>query len=115
MTRRIFTQEFRDQAVNLTYTSGKSVRQIADDLGINANMLRRWRREGRASGDGVVAFPGAGHARDEELLNLRKALRRAELERDILKHILSLLRHFSAACQAGHRLETFEFKMRALY
>ncbi len=41
MTRRIFTQEFKDQAVNLTYTSDKSVRQIADDLGINANMMNR--------------------------------------------------------------------------
>jgi transposase len=85
MTRRKFTQEFKEQAVRLTYTSDKSVQQIADDLGINANMLHRWRREHRASGDGTVAFPGHGHARDEELLNLRKALKQAEMERDILK------------------------------
>ncbi len=85
MTRRIFTREYKDQAVRLTYTSDKSVRQIADDLGINANMLHRWRREHREAGGGTVAFPGAGPARDEELLSLRKALKQAELERDILK------------------------------
>jgi transposase len=85
MTRRKYTPEFKQQAVKLTYTSHKSVQQIADDLGIAANMLHRWRRQFQASGDGVVAFPGSGHARDEELQSLRKALRQAELERDILK------------------------------
>ena len=85
MTRRNYTQEFKEQAVKLTFTSHKSVQHIANDLGINANMLRRWRRQYQASGDGLVAFPGPGHARDEELLNLRKALKQTEMERDILK------------------------------
>jgi transposase len=85
MARRKYTQEFKEQAVKLTYTSNKSIRQIAADLGLNANMLDRWRREDRLSGNGTVAFPGNGHARDEEVLNLRKALKQAEMERDILK------------------------------
>ena len=42
MTRRKFPQEFKDQAVNLTYTSPQSGQQIADDLGIAANKLHRW-------------------------------------------------------------------------
>ena len=91
MTRRKYTQEFKEQAVKLTYTSDKSIAQIAADLGINANMLDRWRREHRESGNGRVAFPGNGHARDEELLNLRKALRQAEMERDILKKAVAYL------------------------
>jgi transposase len=85
MTRRKYTREFKEQAVKLTYTSNKTVQQIAADLGINANMLDRWRREDQASGDGTVAFPGNGRARDEELLHLCKALKQAEMERDILK------------------------------
>ena len=93
MARRIYTQEFKEQAVKLTYTSGKSVQQIADDLGIAANMLHRWRREYQASGDGTVAFPGPGHARDEELLNLRKALKQAQMERDILKKAVAFFAH----------------------
>ena len=85
MVRRKYTREFKEQAVKLSYTSNKNVHQIAADLGINANMLDRWRREYRTSGDGTVAFPGNGQARDEELLHLRKALKQAEMERDILK------------------------------
>ena len=85
MNRRKYTQEFKEQAVKLSRTSGKSVRQIAEDLGINVNMLDRWRREHQVSGKGKVTFPGNGNARDEELLNLRKALKQAEMERDILK------------------------------
>lgn len=89
MARRKHTREFKEQAVKLTYTSNKPVAQIAADLGINANMLDRWRREDRASGGGPVAFPGKGRARDEELLNLRKALKQAEMERDILKKVVA--------------------------
>ena len=85
MNRRKYTQEFKEQAVKLSRTSDKSVRQIAEDIGINPNMLDRWRREHRVSGKGKVAFPGNGNARDEELLNLRKALKQAEMERDVLK------------------------------
>ena len=90
MLRRKYTQEFKEQAVKLTLTSNKSVRQIAANLGINPNMLDRWRREHQANGDGTVAFPGNGNARDEELLNLRKALKQAEMERDILKKAVAL-------------------------
>ena len=90
MTRRKYTQEFKEQAVKLTHTSDKGVEQIAADLGIHSKMLGRWRREHQASGKGTVAFPGNGNVRDEELLNLRKALKQAEMERDILKKAVAL-------------------------
>lgn len=68
----------------LTYGDGKSIQQVAMELGIAANMLHRWRHEYEASaGEGV--FPGSGHARDEEMVRLRKALKQAEMERDVLK------------------------------
>jgi len=85
MAKRKYTQEFKVQAVELTFTGNKGVRQVAEDLGINANMLDRWRRQYLATDKSNVAFPGNGNSRDEELLNLRKALKQAEMERDILK------------------------------
>ncbi len=91
MNRRQYTREFKEQAVQLTYTSGKPVSAIASDLGINSNMLHRWRREEQASRGGVIAFPGHGQTRDEELMQLRKALKQAELERDILKKAIAFL------------------------
>lgn len=32
--RRIFTEEFKREAVRLTETSGRTIMQVADDLGI---------------------------------------------------------------------------------
>ena len=82
MARKKYTTEFKEQAVKLSFVSGTSVAQTAADLGIPANMLHRWRRESQQVGR---IFPGHGHARDEEMAELKKRLKQAELERDILK------------------------------
>lgn len=86
MARKIYTQEFKEQAVKLSYSNGKSVAMTAADLGLPPNMLHRWRREAKLTGR---AFPGHGKARDEELAELKKRLKLAELERDILKKAIS--------------------------
>jgi transposase len=83
MARKKYTTEFKEQAVKLSYVSDTSVAQTAADLGIPANMLHRWRRETQQIGR---VFPGHGHARDEEMAALKKRLKQAELERDILKN-----------------------------
>jgi transposase len=54
----------------------KPVSQIAADLGINENMLRRWVQSAReAAGTSLKPFPGHGRARDEELTRLRKEVK----------------------------------------
>jgi transposase len=88
MKKQIYTPEFKERAVKLSYDGEKGVAELAADLGIAANMLHRWRREyrtGAEKGNGYKVFAGRGRARDEELEALRKALRQAEMERDILK------------------------------
>jgi transposase len=86
MARKIYAQEFKEQAVKLSYSNDKSVAMTAADLGLPPNMLHRWRREAKLTGR---AFPGYGKARDEELAELKKRLKQAELERDILKKAIS--------------------------
>lgn len=86
MARKIYTTEFKEQAVKLSYVSGKSVAATAADLGLPTNMLHRWRREAKQTGR---VFPGHGKARDEEMYELKKQLKQAELERDILKKAVS--------------------------
>ena len=86
MERKVYTTEFKEQAVKLSYVSSKSVAETAADLGLPTNMLHRWRREGKKGGR---VFPGHGKARDEEMAELKKQLKRAELERDILKKAVS--------------------------
>ena len=87
MERQKHSKEFKEQAVRLSHVSDKSVAQVAGELGIHTKMLYRWRREAAAAkdGSGRRAFPGHGRSQDEELTELRKQLRQAELERDILK------------------------------
>ena len=40
--KKFFTQEFRDEAVRLAQTSGRSRREVASDLGIGLSTLRNW-------------------------------------------------------------------------
>jgi transposase len=49
-------------------------------------MLHRWRREAKQVGR---VFPGHGKARDEEMAELKRRLKQAEMERDILKKAVS--------------------------
>ena len=86
--RRVFSREFKEQAIALAQTSGRSKTAIASDLGIDVNMLCRWQcqAEKAASGGGSVrAFPGSGNARDEELSRLRKEVADLRETNEILK------------------------------
>jgi transposase len=44
---RRFTPEFRDEAVRLAETSGRSRRQVAENLGIGLSTLRHWMERDR--------------------------------------------------------------------
>ena len=42
MQKRRFTKEFEAEAVRLVQTSGRTQREVADDLGIGLSTLVRW-------------------------------------------------------------------------
>ena len=46
-SRSKYDEEFKKNAVKLSYASPKSVKQVADDLGIKENLLYRWRKSTR--------------------------------------------------------------------
>ena len=81
--RKKFSQEFKQEAVELARSSQQSMSQVARDLGIGPNLLTRWCRE--SATDGVKTFPGQGKPRDEELAQLRRDLAQTRKERDFLK------------------------------
>jgi transposase len=75
--------EFRRRAVDLARLKEKPVAQIAEDLGISDSCLRGWMKrvdldEGRRA-DGLTT------AERDELVRLRRELRVAKLENEILK------------------------------
>ena len=82
-TRKKYTKEFKSEAVRLSMSSGKTVKQQAQDLGITEEQLHVWRRAAREHGS--QAFPGNGNAREAELAEWKRRAMRAEQERDILK------------------------------
>jgi transposase len=81
--RRRYTKQFKEEAIRLVRQEGVSLAQVAQDLGIGAEMLRRWRKE--ANSEGHNAFRGQGMARDEELARLKRELGRVKRERDFLR------------------------------
>jgi len=81
--RRKFSPEFKRGAVEQTCQPNVSCAQVARELGINANLLSRWKREAEAVGR--HAFGGTGNPRDEEIAALKRELARVKKERDFLR------------------------------
>lgn len=81
--RRRFTDEFKQQAVRLVLDEGKSVTAVARELDLVPSALSQWVKQTQA--DRTKGRSGLTTAEREELVRLRKALRIAEEERDILK------------------------------
>ncbi|MDB5034109.1 MAG: hypothetical protein JWQ98_1350 [Chlorobi bacterium] len=80
--RQSYTQEFRDEAVRLTVTSGKSVAQIARDLGLGSHRLYEWRRKARYAHRLPVA---ESETPEQQIKRLQKEDELLKQERDILK------------------------------
>jgi transposase len=81
--KRVFDEEFKAQAVRLVLAEGKTVSAVARDLGLTTSAFRLWVLRARA--DRTGGKTGLTTAAREEFTRLRKALRIAEEERDILK------------------------------
>ncbi len=82
--RRKYSREVKVEAVK-PVLNGRPVSEVAESLGINRNMLARWKTDLIA--EGALAFPGQGRRNEaeEELHRLRRELAVARQERDILK------------------------------
>jgi transposase len=88
--QRTFTKEFKLEAVRLVRTSGKSISQVARELGIGESTLHHWCQHLAAQGE--QAFPGSGHqtAQEEEIRRLKRELEVTRQERDILKKVVQI-------------------------
>ena len=84
MQKRRFTNEFEAEAVRLVQTSGRTQREVADDLGIGLSTLVRWIGRSR---DRLLDEPHKPGSEDvaAEFKRLRWENEILRQERDILK------------------------------
>ncbi len=75
-------------AIALWENSGKTMAEVARELGIAPNRLYRWREQLQITTG--IAYPGTGRSRDEEMERLRKEYAEMKVERDILKKALAI-------------------------
>ena len=84
--RKTYSKEFKLEAVRLAQERGFT--QTARDLGINTNLIHKWRA--RLEQDRERAFPGQGNPRDEELARLERENKRLQEENAILKKAVGI-------------------------
>jgi transposase len=82
--RRSFTPEFKADAVRLCRTGERSISQVAKDLDLTETALRAWINRAEADG-GAEPKSELTSPEREELAELRRKVKRLEMEREILK------------------------------
>ena len=87
----ITTRLFKQEALKLVTVGRHPTAQVARDLGVTLNLLRRWKQE--ITGDPIAAFPGKKRPKphEEELVRLTQELARVTQERDFSKKFGDLL------------------------
>lgn len=84
--RKKFDQEFKDGAVRIVEESGRSIAQVARDLGVHEGTLGNWVAKARAAAD-----PGGLTIGErDELRQLRAENATLRMERDVLKRSVVL-------------------------
>ena len=82
--RRNHTPEFKAETVRLIREGGRSVAQLAQELGLADSLIRYWLRQ--AEVDAGKGPPGAATTSEkEELARLRREVKVLRMEREILK------------------------------
>jgi transposase-like protein len=84
--RREFSDEFKRDAVEIVRTSGKSIAEVARELGIYDSSVGNWVRQ-----DEIDRGERDGLSSDEsyELSELRRENARLRMERELLKRVVA--------------------------
>ena len=82
LSRRVYSQEFKLDAVRLVTQEGYSLAAAARSLGVHVSQIRRWKEKFMPQDK---ESPSLTEDEKAELKRLREENRRLKMERDILK------------------------------
>lgn len=82
--RRSFTDEYKQQVLELIRTGDKSVSAICRELDLTESTVRRWIELNQKS-NGIMTQNSLSETDQEELQRLRSENKRLKTEREILK------------------------------
>lgn len=82
--RRKFSAEFKQEAVRRVNEDRRSMKAVADELGIRPDLLGKWRSDAEEHG-AKAESDGTPLSKDEEIRRLKRELEVARQERDFLK------------------------------
>ena len=89
MKTRIFTEEFKKMAVDLSVSRG-NVKDVAEELGIRAELLSKWRNNPLYNGGYLLADNPKLSEEQLKIRRLEKELREIKQESEILKKELGI-------------------------
>ena len=82
--RRVFTEEYKQQVLELIRGADKSIAQICRDLDLTETAVRRWVQQDQQT-NGPMTQNSLSETDQQELARLRAENKRLKTERDILK------------------------------
>jgi transposase len=89
--RKKYDREFKQMVIELS-NARDDISALAAELDLRPDLIYRWRREAETHKD--ASFPGQGNKtmtdEQKEIARLKKELRDAQIERDILKKAVSI-------------------------
>ncbi len=90
MEHKVYTKEFKLGAVKMVVDEKLRGSEVCRNLGVSSSALSKWVADYKKHGGG--SFPGKGllTPEDQKVKDLEKKLRRAEMERDLLKKTIAL-------------------------
>ena len=80
-----YTQEFKSEAINMAVNGDLSLSEVASNLGLNYKTLYNWVKRSMPESSSTQAGKSKIKELESELRALRRDLKRARQERDILK------------------------------
>lgn len=88
--KRHYDLSFKQEALRLLETSGKSVREIEEGLGITAGLLHKWKVRYQLHPTTGEVSPSDQRELEAENRRLRRELELVKAERELLKKVVKL-------------------------